>query len=237
MRHTAWLLLLLAASAALSPTEPLPRRHATLSPEELLTHLTSSDPSRLHTALNACDLATVLFAPITSATLAAAPLDSSPGLERILTIHTTGDTAVLIYQQDASGRWWNLSTFLTGGPTNQRQEPFLELRATVTPGIQDLILRQGCSQGTGVGQVELSIFRLWRAHLYNVLTLTESAHNWTRLESSRITFPKPGAPSPRLLVRTTIRTKGRTTTTRRTYQWHPTHFAFLPYPLDATNRP
>lgn len=246
MLRAAWLLAL-ATSAALPQSEPLPanpptqsplpRRPATLSPEEILTHLTSGNPNLIRAALTACQLSSVLSEAITSATLASTQLDATPGLERILTIQTTRLTAVQIFHQDDSGVWWNLATFLTGGPTNQRQHPFLELRATVWPGTQDLILHHGGSQGTGVGQVELSIHRLLRGHLYNVLTLTESAHNWTRQESSRITFPQPGAPSPRLLVRTTIRTNRRITTTRRTYQWHPTRFAFLPSPLDATHSP
>lgn len=208
---------------------PAPRRHIVLSPEQVLSQLTSTEPTRINEALAALDLSPLLNEPIRSATLSAVNLDADPRLERVLTLQTSRHTAALVFQQNGSP-WWQLGTFLSGGPTNQPQDPFLELRETVWPGTKDLILHSGGSQGTGAGEVRLSILRLLRGHLYEVLNLTESAYNWTSSESSQFTYPNLSsrATPPRLLVRTQKRAHGRTSTTRQTYRWDAKRFAFLP---------
>ena len=206
---------------------PEPRRRLGQDPDALFTSLTSNDALRTRDALNALGLPWLAGRMPPDVRLLAVNLDSDADLERILIVKAGLDAAAIVLKKE-TGAWWQLGSFTCCIGTGQ-VDPFVELKATVWYGTMDLIVHRTAAHGTGVGEFRLSVYRVWRSHLYRVLDVVESAYNLTSSEESRVIYPNiDSTEAPRVLtIHRVTRMGDRLTTACFPYRWDPAQFVFL----------
>jgi hypothetical protein len=210
---------------------PEQRRRWDVDPDALFVKLVSKDPRQTRGALDRVGMSWFAEREPTDVRLFGVNLDSDPELERVLVVKANLDSVALVLKKEG-GVWWELGGFACCGPGSRDPDSFIELKDTVWYGIKDLIVHQGASHGTGVGEIDLAIYRVWKGHLYRVFNIVESAYTMQESESSRITYPNVDSSSaPRIIVVQRTKEMGhRTTTTCVPYRWDTARFAFVQTP-------
>ncbi len=159
----------------------LPAAQARLDPDSALALLDSRDSAQIQSALERLGLAPYSSLPPRAVVLSAVNLDQDRDLERVLQIDMGTSAAAVVFKKREEG-WWQIGVFGCCEARAGVARPFVELRETVWPGTTDLVVHAGGSQGTGVGQMTLGIYRMWQGRLYPVLDVVESAWNWAGSE-------------------------------------------------------
>lgn len=235
MRSGMVFIVLLSSAAGQIVTlepEPLPskaphaaperRRKLAVDPDTLLSQLLSKDIRQRRSALDQLDMSWLGESGVSDVRLIAVNLDADPDLERVLIVRGNRDAASIL--KEMSGAWWEIGAFL-----HQGHHAFLEVETTVWPGTNDVIVRSGGSQGTGVGEVDLSIYRIWHGRLYRVLQIVENAYNFTGSVESTVTYPVlPTSGAPAIIVHQTNQTGQRRDSKCLAYRWDLERFAFVP---------
>jgi hypothetical protein len=226
-----------AQHAVVADREPLPdnppqstaepRRKLAVDPDAVFARIVSKDSTQSRRALEELGLSWMAEGEPTDVKLLAVNLDSDSDLERLLIVENDSEAVALVLKKE-DGVWWELGNFLCGGPGGRIVDPFVELKDTVWYGTKDLIIHRGGSQGTGVGEHRLLIYRVWRSRLYKVFDIVESAYNSVQSESSSMTYPDvdSSSSSRSIIVRRTRKVQNRRTTTCMTYRWDANRFTF-----------
>ena len=190
--------------------------------------LLSRDPAKRNEAFDTFGLPFIATRDPQDIRLFAVNMDSHPDLERVVIATSDLDVEAAVLRRD-NDVWWELGHFVCCGPGARSSLPFLELRQTVSYGTNDIIVHAGGSQGSGVGELRLMIFRVWNSKLYKVLDIVESAYNFSQSEETRISYPDTGdSGEPRILtVHRTKEIRGRRTSLCELYRWDAGKFTFL----------
>jgi hypothetical protein len=206
------------------------RRKLFLDPDTMYTRLISKDDRLKRETVKGLGESWLAERDFTDVRLFAVNLDADRDLERVLMFRSGGlDGAAVIAKQE-DGVWWELGSFRCCGPGGSpRVEPFIELRETVWYGTKDIVVHLGGPQGTGVGERDVSIYRVLRGRLYKVLQIVEWTYNLAGEETSRIDYPDVGSsvgPSV-IAVKKTKQVGSRRTVQCTPYQWDRARFAFV----------
>ncbi len=182
------------------PASSAPRRKLEGDFDGWLASLLAPEAGRRNEALRRLGMEFVGEPSIADVRVFAVNLDADADLERVVQVSGGLDGEVTVWKKE-EGAWWNLAHFVCRGPGGRAADPLLELRPVVRYGTNDLILHAGGSQGTGVGERRLQIYRLWGGRAYRVLDLIESAYNMSGWEETRIRYPDPDSTeSPAVIV-------------------------------------
>jgi len=165
------------------------------------------------------------------ARLFAVNVDSDADFERVLIVTSNLDAGAVLFKKE-NGIWWQLGSFTRCASGSQLPDPFVELRQIVWYGTNDLIVHAPGPHGTGVGELRLKIYRVWKGRLYKVFDVVEWAYNLSASESSRITYPGTDSyTSPRVIVvRRSQETQNRRKATCIPYLWDANRFFFVQIP-------
>lgn len=225
--------------AVVAPREPLPnkspqsaavpRRLLDADPDALFSQLVSADPKRQQQALAKFEISSRGVGPAQDVRYFAVNLDADEQLERVLIVrHNSDATALVLKKQDDV--WWGVGSFMCCAPGGRTPEEILDLKQSVWYGTNDIVIRNGGSQGTGVGERRIQVYRMFEGKLYKVFDIVKDAYNMAGSESSHVIFPDANSSEwPRVIaVQRTEESKGRRKQTCVHYVWNSEHFIFAP---------
>ncbi len=124
-----------------SPAKPEARSALSIDPDALFPHLLSGDSSTRRAAFERFGMDRIAEQNPQDIRLLALNIDSDRDLERIVIANSDLQTEVIVLKREG-GIWWKLSHFVCCGFGST-----LELRSTVWPGTNDIILHS--EGGTG----------------------------------------------------------------------------------------
>lgn len=215
-----------------SPAEP--RRRLSINPDAMFPRLLSRNKPERDAAFKSFGMEFSASTGPEDIRLFAVNLDSDAELERVLLVKSVSNLEATVMKRGTDG-WWEVGHFSCCSLNGGINDPFLELRQTVSYGVNDIIIHAGGSQGLGVAERRLMVFRLWRGTLYKALDIVESANNLGGSEDIRTSYPDTSLFSePRVItVHRSKETRGRKgPPVCELYRWDADKFAFLRMPPD-----
>lgn len=216
------------------PRVPPERRwQVNAEPAVLLQHLIHGTSQQRRSTFKQLGLQLSEEARVTEAQLWAVNLDADQALEWVLCVRVdlgfVGDGAAFVFKQQEA-QWWAVGEFLFKSVGTETVP--IALRSVVWPDHKDIVIHQGGSQGTGVGETTLSIYRLLHGRLYRVLETTKEKWTWTTSESNQIEYPNlvaTGAP-PVITVRRSEQTGQHRRSSQKKFRWDANQFSFVLIP-------
>ncbi len=200
-------------------------------PDALFTQLVSADAKQYQQALAKFEISSTGVGHAHDVRYFAVNLDADEQMERVLIVRINSDATALVLKKQ-NDVWWDAGRFMCCGPSGHMPEVFLDLKQSVWYGTNDIVIRAGGSQGTGVGETHIQIYRMLDGQLFKVVDIVEDAYNMAGSESSHITFPDTNSSdSPRVIaVQRTEESKGRRKQTCVHYVWDSERFVFAQKP-------
>ncbi|MBY0502331.1 MAG: hypothetical protein K2X03_00375 [Bryobacteraceae bacterium] len=240
------LCLLLAQSMYLPTQEPLPSRierapleqprRLPMDPDRVFAAFISPDAAERAKLAEALELDHVGDDTFGDVRQVAVNLDEQPDRERLLIAKGLRGGVAFVLKQRSDG-WWCIGTFLSYAPNRSVvPDAWLETKETVFLGTQDIVLRDGGAFGSGIGQHNLAIYRVWQGKLYEVFNVIEHAYTLPIApedERAIVQLTDFGE----ILVDQTRTAAGRTKRLCTPYRWDVAQFSFVAQRPNGTRCP